>query len=238
MLLLKSANVLYNIVRGVNLIENMSATEKANQFFAKYRERHFSKGQIIVFPGEENKEVHYLTKGKIKKYSVNYKGDEIILTIFRPGSFVPVSQAIDQKSINRFYYAADTEITSHVAPKEEVYKMLLENPDVMMALLHRVNRGLDEFLGRAVSLMASSALSRVAYEIYIEAKRFGITEPDGNCFIDVNERSIAARTGLTRETVNREIRKLKDLNAVIVERRGLIIKDLQLLEKKLYKELL
>lgn len=151
---------------------------------------------------------------------------------------MPIAQAIDQKSVNRFYYAADTDVTVKIAPTADVAAMLHKNPDVMMALLHRVNRGLDEFLGRAVSLMASSALSRVAYEIYIEATRFGKIESSGYCFIDVNERNIAARTGLTRETVNREIRKLKDIDALAVERRGLIVKDLQLLEKKLYKELL
>lgn len=192
----------------------------------------------MVFPGEVNKDVHYLTKGRIKKYTVNYKGDEIVMTIFRPGSFLPIAQAINQKAVNRFYYAADTDANTRIAPTQDVEAMLFENPDVMMALLHRVNRGLDEFLGRAVSLMASSALSRVAYEIYIEASRFGQEEGNGDVFIDINERSIAARTGLTRETVNREIRKLKDLEAVKVERRGLVVKNLKLLEKKLYKELL
>lgn len=151
---------------------------------------------------------------------------------------MPIAQAINQKAVNRFYYAADTDATTRIAPTGDVETMLFENPDVMMALLHRVNRGLDEFLGRAVSLMASSALSRVAYEIYIEATRFGVKEDNGDYFIDVNERSIAARTGLTRETVNREIRKLKELSAVKVERRGIIVLDLKLLEKKLYKELL
>lgn len=151
---------------------------------------------------------------------------------------MPIAQAINQKTVNRFYYAADTDVTVRIAPTGDVVKMLHENPDIMMALLHRVNRGLDEFLGRAVSLMASSALSRVAYEIYIETTRFGTLEDSGYYFIEVNERNIAARTGLTRETVNREIRKLKEIDAVAVERRGLVIKDLQLLEKKLYKELL
>lgn len=216
----------------------MSTKEKAVRFFEEYRERHFSKDQIIVFPGEENNDVHYLIEGKIKKYSVNYKGDEIVLTIFRPGSYVPISQAINQKFVNHFYYAADTDVVTRVAPSDDVVVMLLENPDVMLALLHRVNRGLDEFVGRAVSLMASSALSRVAYEIYIETKRFGVQEAKDSYFIDVSERDIAARTGLTRETVNREIRKLKDIRAVKVERRGLIVLDLLLLEKKLYKELL
>ena len=151
---------------------------------------------------------------------------------------MPVAQAINQKTVNRFYYAAETDIKVRKAPSEDVVAMLHKQPDVMMALLHRVNRGLDEFLGRAVSLMASNALSRVAYEIYIEAKRFGALDNNGSILIEMNERQIAAKTGLTRETVNREIRKLKEANAVAVERGKLIIKDVSLLEKKLYKELL
>lgn len=139
---------------------------------------------------------------------------------------------------NRFFYAADTDVITRVAPSADVVKMLKENPDVMMALLHRVNRGLSEFLDRSLSLMAGNALSRVAYEIYIEAHRFGNNE-DGNAkFIDLNERGIAARTGLTRETVNREIKKLKQINAVKIERRGILVTDIAKLEKKLYKKLL
>lgn len=220
------------------MIDQDAAKAKTDKFFGKYRERSFAKGDIIVFAGENSKDVYYLTEGRIKKYSVNYKGDEIIMTVFRPGSFLPVAQAINQRTVNRFYYGAETDIKVRKAPTEAVVKMLNENPDIMMALLHRVNRGLDEFLGRAVSLMASNALSRVAYEIYIEAKRFGAQTDGEQIIIEMSERHIAARTGLTRETVNREIRKLKELNALSVERGKLIIKDLTLLEKKLYKELL
>lgn len=211
--------------------------EKVDAFFENFRELKFSKGEIIIFAGENNNNVYYLIEGRIKKYSVNYKGDEIVLTIFRPPSFLPIAQAINQKTINRFYYAAETDVIVRRAPTQKVVEMLKENPDVMMKLLLRVNRALDEFLGRAVSLMASNALSRVAYEIYIETTRFG-TKEDDHYLINLTERNIAARTGLTRETVNREIRKLKQMNAVQVERRGIIVKDLRYLEKKLYKELL
>ncbi len=215
-----------------------NARKITDDFFKKYRERVYPKGEILVFAGENSKDVYYLTEGKIKKYSVNYKGDEIILNIFRPGSFLPVSQAINQRTVNRFYYATETDVRAHKAPTVEVEAMLYENPEVMMALLQRVNRGLDEFLGRAVSLMASNALSRVAYEIFIECKRYGILNKNKHFVIEMSERNIAGRTGLTRETVNREIRKLKQFEAVEVERGRIIIKDLKLLEKKLYKELL
>lgn len=216
----------------------LKAKATLEEFFSDYPERTYAKGQILVFAGENSKDVFYLRRGRIKKYSVNYKGDEIILNIFRPSSFVPIAEAIDQRLVNRYYYAAETDVVVQKAPNAKVVTMLEENPEVMMALLRRVYRGLDEFLGRAVSLMAANALSRVAYEIYVEAKRYGIVESDGKLFLDVTERGIAARTGLSRETVNREIRKLKDLKAVEVERRGIVLKDLSLLEKKLYKELL
>lgn len=219
------------------MTKELTPREKVDRFFSGYRELRYSKGEIIVFAGENNNNVYYLIEGKIRKYSVNYKGDEIILTMFRPPSFLPIAQAINQKTINRFYYAAETDVVVRRAPTQNVVEMLNKNPDVMMQLLLRVNRALDEFLGRAVSLMASNALSRVAYEIYIETTRFG-TKEDEHYLIGLTERNIAARTGLTRETVNREIRKLKDMNAVAVERRGIIVKDLGYLEKKLYKELL
>jgi CRP-like cAMP-binding protein len=219
-------------------MKHLTPRQKVDAFFSEYRELRYSKGEIIVFAGENNNNVYYIIEGRVKKYTVNYKGDEIILTMFRPPSFLPISQAINQKTINRFYYAADTDLVVKRAPAHKVVAMLHENPDVMMSLLLRVNRALDEFLGRAVSLMASNALSRVAYEIYIETTRFGIPDKDGHYLIEITERNIAARTGLTRETVNREIRKLKEMNAVVVERRGIVVKDISYLEKKLYKELL
>ena len=224
-------------LEGEMSIKKDSARVKTEEFFAGYRERHFSKGQIIIFPDETSPLVYFLTEGKIKKYSVNYKGDEIILTVFRPGSFLPIAESIDQPLKNRYFYAAESDVITHVAPKNDVVEMLKKNPDIMMALLHRVNRGLAEFLDRALSLMAGNALSRVGYEIYVEASRFGTDEKTGK-FIEINERTLAARTGLTRETVNREIRKLKQINALKVERRGILVTDMSSLEKKLYKKLL
>lgn len=224
--------------KGDSQIKKNSANEKTKEFFAGYRERRFSKGQVIIYANEVIDDVYYLVEGKIKKYSVNYKGDEVILTVFRPGSFLPIAQAIDQPVTNRFFYASETDVITKVAPSEDVVNMLKENPDVMLALLRRVNRGLNEFLDRSLSLMAGNALSRVAYEIYVEASRFGKKEKNGSIFIEISERGIAARTGLTRETVNREIKKLKDSSALRVERRGISVIDLSLLEKKLYKKLL
>ncbi len=160
------------------------------------------------------------------------------MTIYRPGNYVPVSLVVEPHFKNRFFYAAETDVITRVVPAVDVKKWLDENPDEMFVLVRRLNRRLNEFLDRNLTFMAGTALSRVAYEIYLEGKKFGTLEAGGLIFIDLNERDIAARTGLTRETVNREIRKLKEVDCVKVERRGISVCDLERLEKKLYKKLL
>lgn len=214
-----------------------SVTDKTLEFFSKFHTRRFKPDEIIIRPDTPNDNVYLIVKGRVKKYSANYKGDDIILTIFHEGSFIPIANSIGQSIRNRFYYSADTEVEVRVAPKEEVTGMLVSNPDIMLALLHRVNRGLDEFLLRTYGLMAGTALSRVAYEIYTEASRFGIKKPEGT-LTEINERAIASRCGLTRETVNREIRKLKNANILTVNRGSIAIHDMEGLEKRVYKNLL
>jgi CRP-like cAMP-binding protein len=215
-----------------------SPKNKTEKFFAAYKEQRFSRGQILIFSGEISKDVFFLTSGKAKKYSTNYKGEEIILTTFKKGTFFPVSQAIHQNMPNRYYYAAETDMTAYRAPATEVYEFMMQHPDELMALLKRVYNGLDEMLGRVVTLVATNALGRVIYELVVTTRKLGTMEPSGHYFLDINERGIGARTGLTRETVNREIRKLKDAGFVEIERRGIVVKNLAGLEAKLYKELI
>lgn len=210
--------------------------QKIEQFFSAYREQRYSRGQILVFNGEVSKDVFLLMEGRVKKCSTNYKSEEIILTTFKPGSFFPISQAIQEKMINHYFYIADTDVIVRRAPAQLVVEYLEENPDVMMALLRRVYSGLDEMLGRVVTLMATNALGRVVYELFTATRRFGVKEND-HYVVDINEVGLAARTGLSRETVNREISKLKRQDLIEVERRGIIVKDLGALERRIYREI-
>lgn len=79
-------------------------------------------------------------------------------------------------------------------------------------LLSRVYRGVDGLLGRLTHLMASSARTRLVYELVVEGERFGTEREDGAITLDINEKDLGARAGLSRETVSREAHKLKNEN--------------------------
>lgn len=137
------------------------------------------------------------------------------------------------KTPNPYVYEAETDIDVRQAPVEDAVKFLKDNPDVTFDLLSRVYRGTDGLLGRMAHLMASSAKSRLMYELIIEAQRFGAKQDDNSHILTIHEKDLAARAGLSRETVSREMTKLKDKNLVEITNKTIIVKDLIALQKKL-----
>lgn len=203
-----------------------------DDFFAQYRVRKYEKGQILILNGDDSSFVYYLVSGKVKVYDVTYRGDEIILNVFKTPAFFPMSLALN-KAHNPYIYEAETVIEVRQAPAGEVVDFLNQNPDVTMDLLSRVYRGIDGIMGRMVALMSGSAKSRLIYELILEARRFGKQQVDGKCVLDITEKDLGARAGLSRETVSREMHKLKAENLVVNGPKSITIKNIAALETKL-----
>ncbi|MGZ6004968.1 MAG: Crp/Fnr family transcriptional regulator [Candidatus Saccharimonadales bacterium] len=205
---------------------------KVDENFSKYPKRTYAKGQILVFADESPASIFYIVEGRVRKYDVSYRGDEVIVNIFKPPAFFPMSWAIN-RSPNKYFYKAETETIVHIVPVDEALKFIKDNPDVMLDLLSRIYRGMDGLLGRVVHLMSGSARSRLLYELIIECRRFSQPQKDGSYNLAVTETDLAARSGLSRETVNREIRKVKSDGLIQISDRGVTVKDLKALEQKL-----
>ncbi|OGI95103.1 hypothetical protein A2917_01810 [Candidatus Nomurabacteria bacterium RIFCSPLOWO2_01_FULL_42_17] len=212
-----------------------AVTQKIEDFFAQYRLRKYTKGQVLILNGDEASYIYHLVNGTAKQYDVTYRGDEIILNIYKPPAFFPMSLAIN-KTPNPYIYEAETNIEIRQAPADEVIAFIKANPDVMFDLLSRVYRGVDGVLGRVVQLMGGGARSRLIYELIIEAKRFGKIQDGKSCLLDINEKDLGARAGLSRETVSREIHKLKTEGIIDIHSKGILIKHLDELENKITRE--
>lgn len=210
-------------------------SEKIETYFAQYRLRHYEKGQILILNGDDTNYIYYLVSGKVKVYDVTYRGDEIILNVFKTPAFFPISLALNKKS-NPYIYEAETAIEVRQAPAGEVLEFLNKNPDVVLDLLGRLYTGMDGLLGRMVALMSGSAKSRLMYELILEARRFGKLREDSSYILDINEKDLGARAGLSRETVSREIGKLKDSGFISLEAKQIVITNISVLEEKLGQE--
>jgi CRP/FNR family transcriptional regulator, cyclic AMP receptor protein len=209
---------------------NEDIFKKVDGHFSKYPKRSYPKGQILIFADENPEHIFYIVKGKIRKYSISYNGDEVVVNVFKPPAFFPMSWALN-KDKNSFFYKTETETELHVVPTQDAYDFLIANPDVTLDLLSRVYVGTEGLLGRMVHLMSGTAKSRLLYELVIECRRFGKKGNGKDVALSVNEVDLAARSGLSRETVSREMKKLKTNNLIKLDGKTLIVSNVAALEK-------
>jgi CRP-like cAMP-binding protein len=204
-------------------------SETIQNFFSQFPQRTFPKGHILLFAGQDPEHLFYLESGKVRKYGMSYRGDEMIVNVYKPPAFFPMSWAINHTP-NRYYYKTEEQTTARLAPVAQTMDFLRQNPDVMLNLLSRIYTGFEGMLGRIMHLMAASAKSRILYELIIECRRFG-KQRDGGCWVSLHETDLAARSGLSRETVSREMRRFKADGLLEINRSGILVRDLEAVEK-------
>lgn len=205
--------------------------KKLSVFFSKYKRVTYKKGTIIISAGDDPAGVCFLEDGLIKQYAITTKGEELTLNIFKSYSFFPMSWAIN-KTPNNYFFEAVTDATAVCAPRAEVVEFVKNNPDILFDLTSRVYKGIDGLLTRMVYLMAGNAYSRLVVELIILAKRLGV-QSDGSIDIHISEKDLASQSGMSRETVSREIKALKDKNLVAFEKNKIVVKSLKKLEAEL-----
>ncbi len=182
--------------------------EKVEQFFTGYPQRIYPKGQILIFMDEPPDHAFYIKSGVVKVFDISYRGEEVIVNLYKNPAFFPMSWVLNRTK-NKFYYVTEQPCELYVVPVDDAYTFLKENPDVVFDLLRRLYIGVDGLLDRMVMLMAGSARSRLACEMVIDCKRFATKITEKHYILSTNEVGFAARTGLSRETISRELNKLK-----------------------------
>lgn len=145
---------------------------KVRAFFQGFPARKFDKDHILVHAGDDPPGVFYLEEGNVREYDISNQGDEIVVNVFKPPAFFPMSWAIN-RTPNQYFYTAESKIVVRRAPADEVVGFLKSNPDVTFDLLSRVYRGTDGLLRRMAHLMGSDARTRLLFELLIEGRRFG-----------------------------------------------------------------
>lgn len=214
-----------------NIAMRNKAKTVLDNFFSRYKKISVKKGEVLLSPNSVPDGVYYLTEGVVRRYSISMSGEDVTLNTYKPNSFFPVAWIIND-TLDNHYWEAQTDCILWMAPKEEVLIFLQSNPEVVFDLLQRIYSGMDGMWSRLESLMSGSAYIRLIAEIIILAKRFGdIKERSVN--VKVSEKDLATSSGLTRETVSRQLQVLKKKKLVLYKNKTLTILDINLLESEM-----
>lgn len=198
-------------------------------FFGKYQFKTFAKGEIVCAPNDN--EIFFLTDGTVRMFSVA-SDSQLTLNVYKPYSLFPMSLILRDVH-DKYTYDALSQVEGYFAPKNYFKKFLEDNPDILFDLLKRIYLGLEGYFMRVETLLLGDAYLRVLTHLIIYTRRFGKNANDKIIFDwSLTHEQLASQTGLARESVTREIRKLQDKGLIGYLGKKLFIYDLSKLEQE------
>ena len=207
--------------------------DKLNTFFHTYKKQQFKKGEIIIRADDEPQGIYYIEKGLVRRYSITGNGEELMLNIYKPHAFFPMSWAISNIH-NAHFYEAMTEVIVWRAPKDDVLIFVKREPEIVYDLLRRVYIGVEGLWTHIEHLMSGNAYAKLLTALVIIAKRFGKQQQDSLVVdLKMTEKDLAAYAGMSRETASRELQILKQKKLISFEKGIITVQNMQKLEAEL-----
>lgn len=192
----------------------MKSTTDIESFFSSFPKSELQKGEMLLNPDEPVKNLYYLLNGYIRMYSLLPNGNELTVTIFKPGSYIPLFLVIDG-SKNTYYYEAFTHIEVQQAPATEVVRFLKSNTETLFDATRRISVGLRGLVENLQYQLFGSVRQRLIATILMLSKRFGQDSKTGvNIALPLTHQDIAGFMGVARETVSVEMKKLQKERAI------------------------
>jgi CRP/FNR family cyclic AMP-dependent transcriptional regulator len=198
-------------------------------FFKGYPQRVFKKGEIIIRAGETPPGILYIEQGKIAQYDIANDGRKIVVNIFQPPAFFPMAWAINDTP-NAYYFEATSPASVRCAPSQEVVTFIRSQPNILFNLLSRVYRGTDGIVRRMAHSLGGKASTLLLFEVLVCCRRFGVAQTEKKYVLTMTDQELATHTGLSRETVNRELQLIKQAGLIELSYGKITILDIQKLE--------
>lgn len=206
---------------------------KLDAFFGRTKLQYYKKKTLILHPNDTPSNVFYLKKGYVRVYRISEEGEELTLTILKPGDFFPLTYGINNVT-NPYYLEAITSLELWRAPQEQFLQFVKSDPDVLYELTTRILVRFDGVLSRMGYLVFSNAYIKVAMTLLICAKRFGEKVGDEIIVkVPLTHRDIATIVGITRETTSLEMKKLEKKGFLGRQGRLYTVKNIKRFEEEI-----
>ena len=195
------------------------------------RRRNLKKGDVLFRKGDEGTALYIIIKGRMKITVPSNLGDEITLAILSPGNFFGEMALLD--SLPRSADATAVEETLlYVLNRSDFLSFLIHNENAVRSILYALSsrlRKTDDFLTEVCFLNISARLARRLLEM--SESLIHENKPGSSMELKLTQKDLASLLGTTRETINRELKILRDRGIVSTSRNLITIHNLELLKR-------
>lgn len=185
-------------------------------------DRHFAKGEIIFFQGDEGNGFYIIISGMVKIFKVSPEGKEHIMRIVTRGE--PFGQVAVYAG-RAFPASAQAIAKSHLLflPRTEFVQLINHNPSLALSMLANLSMRLREFTVHVENLALKEVPGRLAaYLIHLAEEQ---RNEDDMVSLNISKVQLSSLLGTTPETLSRILTQMQGRGLIEVKRRDIRILD-------------
>ena len=201
---------------------------------ASVRTQSVKKGEALFQRGDQGSALYVIKEGSIKIVLPSRRGDEVVLAIFSEGDFFGEMALLD--GLPRSADAVALELCKLlVLSRADFLAFLKNNESAIQHILYSLSirlRKTDDFLEDTCALNISA---RFAKKLVKLAETHGRQEE--NCILidlDLTQSDLASMIGATRESINKELRLLREKGLISTTGRKIQIYNMERLKRRIH----
>jgi len=215
----------------IPLLNNL-APEDLEDLGILFRNQKVDKGDVLFRKGSEGTALYIIQEGAIKIVLPSRLGDERIVAIFAAGDFFGEMALLDGMSRSADAVAIKPSRLL-VLNRSDFLRFLKKNESAMEKVLSSLSmrlRKADDLLEETSFLNIPARLAKKLLEI---GEVFGHKDGDAiEIHIKLSQKELANMVGATRESINKELRVLREKGLVSVTPKAIHIHDIKRLKRR------
>ena len=201
-------NANHDYLEQTQLFSDLTADERSS-VTGHIAIREFQKGQVILFEEDANKYMYSVLSGEVKVFHTTEEGKESIVAFHGVGESFGEVSLIDQQAIPATVVALERSLVLIIG-RDDFFELIRTQPKVMHKLLLLLTGRLRLAWNQVRMLHFKDASYRIMTSIKDLSMERGEPVPEGVLLkVRLTHQNIADMTGLTRETLTRNIDKWK-----------------------------
>ncbi|WP_020536485.1 Crp/Fnr family transcriptional regulator [Lewinella cohaerens] len=211
---------------------NSSAVNTLQDAFDPLSVRTLARGTYLFLPDDRADMVYYIQEGQIKLGTYGAGGKEITKAIYRTGEIVGAMALLGEQKHHNFACTLER-VKVRVMKVSELQKKIRQHHSLHLELMRLVGQRLLATEHRLESMVFKNSRSRIIEYLHQlgqkQGQRVGYEVLVRKFF---THQEIANLTATSRQTVTTILNELRNDNIITFNRKRLLIRDMELLAKK------
>lgn len=220
-----------NILKRIPLFSSLSESDQQN-LTSLLRRKLLGKGEHLFRQGDEGTALYIIVQGRIK-ISLSKRTDNVTLAILGQGEFLGEMALLDELPRSADAIALE-ETQLYILNRKDFLSFLAGNTHTVYAILNSLSRRLrrmDDQLAEMCFLNLSARLAKQLVEL-AETQKPGGGDPNTRD-LNISQQELGNILGASRESINKELKILRDKGVVETSRNAIRILDLEALRKRM-----